>query len=186
MKKVFGFFKWVGIIIVALIVLGVISAIFGGGKSSVDSAKVGEKTTETVKTTSNTPELKASYKVGDIVSVGDYLVTVNSFKNNIATDNQFIVPKDGNQFVQVDITIENKGKDKTNISTLLQMYVKDSEGSKFNQTFIPDQKSLDGELLSGDKVKGQLTYEVPKNVSGMKYYYNAAFLFGKSIVVDLQ
>lgn len=175
------------IIPTVLVILFVIGSSAG---SNNNSTKIGENSTNT-STSTPTPTTKSenlladSYKVGDVVKVGDYIFSVLSFNENVQSTNQFITPKAGNKFVQIELSIENQSKDKTTVSTILQMYMKDKEGAKYTQTFLPDQKSLDGELLAGDKIKGQLSYEVPTTASGFKFYYSAAWLTGKSIVVNL-
>ena len=68
---------------------------------------------------------------------------------------------------------------------MMNFYLKNGEGEKGMQTFMTGDKSVDGELLKGDKIKGTITYEIAKNSTGLKFYYNPSFLFGKSIVVKL-
>jgi len=174
-------FKWIGIIIVIFIGIGIVGAIANGGKSS---EKVGSTSSNSSSSTS-TDILADSYKIGDIVKIRDYIFTLNTFTDNVSSGNQFIAPKTGNKFIKLNLTIENTGKEKQSVSTIIQMYLKDKEGTKYTQTLIPDQKQVDGELLAGDKIKGDLVYEVPKAVTGLKFYYNAAWITGKSIVINI-
>lgn len=133
-------FKWIGIVVVVFIAIGVIGAITNGGKSS---EKVGSTSSSTDSSSSSSIDILAdSYKVGDIVKVGDYIFTLNTFTDNVSSGNQFITPKTGNKFIKLNLTIENKGKEKQSVSTLIQMYLKDGEGTKYTQTFIPDQKQV--------------------------------------------
>jgi len=174
-------------IIPIVIATALLLAVFlvAGAIGSISTSN-SQKTGEIVNSTTSTIELSEAYKIGDIVKVGDYTFTLNNFTDNVASGNQFIAPKAGNRFIKVNLTIENNSKEKTTISSLLQMYLKDGEGTKYQQTFLPSQKQVDGELLAGDKIKGDLVYEVPKTASDFKFYYNASWLTGQSIVIDLE
>lgn len=174
-------FKWIGIAVVAFIVLGVIGSMLGGNKST--DGKI--STTSTSNSSNSTPELASSYKVGDVVKTGDYIFTAISVNGDTPSGNEYIKPKDGSRFVTVELSIENKGTTKTSISTLISMYLKGSDGTKFQQSYTINPKPIDGELLANDIIKGSVTYEVPKTASGLKFYYNPAWITGKSIVIDL-
>ena len=178
----------VGIFAVILIIFAISMA--GSGEkpekvSQNNSVSIPSRPAQSSAQSSKTTELKEKYKVGDVVKIGDYTFSVNSFEDNAASGNEYLKPKEGNKFVKINLTIENNGKEKTAISTMLQMYLKDSEGTRFKQTFLMDQKQIDGELLAGDKIKGDVAYEVPKNSTGLKFYYNAAWLLDESIVIEL-
>lgn len=175
-------FKWIGIVVVGFIVLGVISSMLGGGKTS---EKVGTTNTSNSSGTTGTTQLASSYKVGDIIKVSDYIFTVTAFDLNVPSGNEYTKPKDGNQFVKISATIENKGTSKTTVSSLISMYLKDGEGVKYNQTFLVNGKPFDGELLANDKIKGEIYYEVPATVAGLKFYYNPSFLGNQTVVVNL-
>ena len=173
--------KWIGIVVVAFIVLGVIGSMLGGNKST--DGKI--STTSASNTSNSTPELASSYKVGDVVKTGDYVFTTISVNGDAPSGNEYTKPTAGNRFVTVELSIENKGTTKTTISTVLNMYLKSGDGSKFQQSFLVNNKPIDGELLANDIIKGSVTYEVPKTASGLKFYYNPAWITGKSIVIDL-
>lgn len=167
-------------IIIIPLALIALALVFGGGNKS---AKVGE-TSSSSKTGQAANDLKDMYKVGDIIKVGDFEVIVSSIEKNIPSGNQFIVPKSGNMFVNVNLTIKNNGQNKENVSTLLNMYLKNSEGEKGTTRIFGNDKPIDGELLKGDIIKGSVGYEIAANSNGLKFYYNPSFLFGKSIIVS--
>jgi len=178
----------IGIIAVILIVFAISMA--GSGEkpektSQNSNVSISSSPAQNPAKSSKATELKEKYKVGDVVKIGDYTFSVNSFEDNASGGNDYLKPKEGNKFVKINLTIENNGKEKTTVSTMLQMYLKDSEGTRFRQTFLMGQKPLDGEILAGDKTKGDIAYELPKNSTGLKFYYNAAWLSGESIVVEL-
>jgi Domain of unknown function (DUF4352) len=164
-------------VILVLVVLLIIGSAGGGG-----TKKVGENGSNDTAKSANENK---TYKVGDQVQSGDFVFTVNSVRNDQGS--QFFKPKDGHVYKVANVTIENKSKDRTNISTLLQMYLKDAESTKFTPTVITSDTTgqVDGELLAGEKVKGDVAFEVPSTATGLKFYFTPEWLSGGTIVVDL-
>jgi Domain of unknown function (DUF4352) len=161
-----------------------------GANAKPSDKKIGEAGTPTpnstvAQATSATPPLKASYKVGDIIEVNNFVIKVNSVNQNADSGNPYTKPKEGNKFVTVDITLENKGDTKETISSFISFYIKNGEGEKGTSQFFSSLKPVDGELLAGDKIKGELAFEIAANSKDLKFYYNPSFLFGKSIVVEI-
>jgi hypothetical protein len=71
MKKILSFFKWVAIIFVALIILGVISSIFNGGKNtptSNNNSSGNSATGQTEKSGEIKQSTPAKPKEGDVIS----------------------------------------------------------------------------------------------------------------------
>ena len=177
MKKLL---KWGAIGIVILIVLG---AVAGSGEKG-ESQKVGESKQAEGDQVEQSGATSTSYKVGDQVQSGDYIVSVNAVRKDVGSG--YIKPKVGFVYIIPNVTVQNNSTDKTTVSTLLQMYVKDSEGNKYTPTLAPDATGkVDGELLGVEKINGDVGFEVPTTATGLKFYYNAAWLTGESIVIDL-
>jgi hypothetical protein len=172
------FKKWWFWLIIVVIIIAIAT---GSGQKS---EKVGTSSSSSSQTQQSQITIQDSYAINDIVKVSDFEFSVLSAKNYISS-NQSIKPKEGYKFIKVELYIENKGINKETVSTILNFYLKDSDGQKATQSFMGDDKSIDGELLKGDKIKGTITYEVPINSSGLKLYYNPSFITGKSIVVNL-
>lgn len=130
--------------------------------------------------------LQDSYKVGDTVEVDKHLVTLREFKDDVESENEFIKPDEGNKFIQIEMEIENQSDKKSNVSTILQMTLKDKDGIKYNQKSLGSSSGqLDGDLLAGDKVRGFISYEVPQDFSGGRFIYEPSFLSQDSIVFEL-
>jgi Domain of unknown function (DUF4352) len=178
-KKKTPFYKkwWLWVVVIFLLLI----SLAGRNKSQ----KIGESSNTNNSTTASNIDLKDLYNLNDIIKVSDFEFTVFSAKEYIS-ENQFIKPKDGNKLIKVELMIENKGDKKETVSSMLNFYLKDSDGVKGVQSFIADDKSIDGEFLKGDKIKGTITYEVSKDSKGLKLYYNPSFILGKSIVIDLK
>ncbi len=110
----------------------------------------------------------AVYTAGDIIKVGDHTIVLNSaeFKGNVWKAN---------------FTIENKGADEMNVSSMVSFYARDSEGTKLEQELFDCGASLGGKVLSGDKMKGDICWSGAATDS-IKIYYEAE-LFGSGAVV---
>ncbi len=110
----------------------------------------------------------AVYTVGDIIKVGDHTIVLNSaeFQGNVWKAN---------------FTIENKGADEINVSSMMSFYARDSEGTKLEQKLFDCGASFDGKVLPGDKIKGDICWSGAATDS-IKIYYEAE-LFGSGAVV---
>ena len=174
------------LVVLFLVVLDLI------GSSSGEPKKVGENTPSTINAETPTTQpvaetaavITKTYKVGEQVESKGFVFVVNAIRKDAGTG--FIKPSQGNVYLIPNVTIENKGTERTTISSLLQMYVKDSEGNKYTPTLTQDATGkVDGELLGGEKVKGDVGFEVPTAATGLKLYFQPDWLFGGTIVVDL-
>lgn len=74
-----------------------------------------------------------TYNVGDAISIGDIIITVNEITFPIG--DQFFKPDEGKKFIVIDLTVENKGASAYMLSSLLQMTLKDDTGQKFDTDF---------------------------------------------------
>lgn len=115
-------------------------------------------------------------------------VTVNDVKDVQPTD--VFQPAQGNKFVAVDVVIENTGKDTANISSLIEMTVKDGDGHKFPESITaqsaanPNGGTLDGALATGDKLAGVFGVEVPTSAAGLVFQFTPG-LTGTPVTWDL-
>ena len=107
------------------------------------------------------------YNIGDTVVAGDYAFTVNSVREDKGGD--FLKPDEGNIYYIVDATVENKGDESINVSSLLMFTLIDEEGYTYDITFGPDTKGqLDGEIAPGRKLRGELAFEIPADAKGLE------------------
>jgi len=180
MKKLL---KWGGIGFIILIVVGVI------GSMGSDSKKVGSTTDSTQ--TSNTKEqpTQETYKVGDKVQMSDIILTIN--KVETAQGGQYTKPSEGNQWIDVNMTLENTGSSQQYITTMGQMFVIDGENNQY-QVAVTGKRlenagslEMDGALIAKAKKTDWVGFEVPKTAKGLKLQYNASFYSNKKILIDL-
>lgn len=115
------------------------------------------------------------YSIGDLVSISDLAIQVLNVSYPAGTD--FVQPKEGYQFVSVDVQVENQGTTVQEITSIAQMYLKDGTGQKY--TFHLGAQSVidtglpDDELQSGERVRGQIGFQVPIDVSGLVFVFDA-------------
>lgn len=123
------------------------------------------KVTTAAKTTTAAPEEKIINCVGESLETKNFIVTVEAL-NKVKSDNQFLQPAEGKEFVEVVIIIENKSeKDYTVSSVLMFEAYQDSFSvdESFSAHAANDSSTLDGGLAKGKKLKGSLAYELPKD-----------------------
>lgn len=108
--------------------------------------------------------------VGDRAEASGLALTVNSVtKSPQAGD--FLKADPGYTFVVADVTFENVGLDKISYNPLY-FRVKDSRGFEYSASFTaPDPSFQSGELVKGDKVRGNLAIEVMEDSTGMVLAY---------------
>jgi len=87
----------------------------------------------------------------------------------------------------LDVQIENRGEIVKEITSVVQMYLKDSTGQKYTfhlgSQSILDSGLPDDELQPGERVRGQIGYQIPTNVSGLIFVFDAeVFGFGKAFI----
>jgi hypothetical protein len=169
MKK---FFKWLLIIIGAIIVISIFT---GGKKENKPSQK--EKTSPTP-----TQSEDVTPKVGDVTTLGEREFIVNSVRRSRGFN--YNTPKSGKEYVIVNVTIRNLGKDEVSYNPF-DFKVQDANGAQESSTFASLDDSLSsGTLAPGGKVTGSIPFEVPIGDEA-KLIFQPSFWNNQRIVVDL-
>lgn len=174
---------------VALTVLLLVSLACGSSTSPslvatsappVDSGSQQEQPTQAA------PVVQQNFKVGDVVSIGDNVLVVLGWENVPASD--FSVPEAGKKFVAVELLIVNKSQSAMSVSTLLQMSMKDDTGQKYDVDFMASTTiggSVDGELATGEKVRGKVGFQIAENAQGLQFVFDDSVFGTGKIFVDL-
>jgi len=163
-------------LVIFLIVIGVI-----GSKQS--------STTTTTTTTNNVGSAQSNDqpkdvtpKVGDVTKLGDREFTVNSGRRSQAFD--YNTPKAGKEYVIVNVTIRNLGKDEVSYNPY-DFKVQDANGAQESYTWASLSDSLSsGTLAPGGKVTGSMPFEVPIGDEA-KLIFQPSFWSSQRVVVDL-
>jgi hypothetical protein len=128
---------------------------------------------------------QTTFVVGDIVEIGDLTLIVNEVTS--PPGDEFNKPNADNKFVVVDVTLENKGAEAKNISSMMQMHLKDATGQRYDLDLSASMASggttPDGEIAPGEKMRGQVGFQVPENAQGLVFVFDAdVFGYGKVFV----
>jgi len=162
----------IGIIFVILVVIGMAS---GGSKS--EPTKVGESNSD-----SQVQEQQQEYKVADVVKLGDREFVVNSVRR--AKSLGYSTPKAGKEYVVVNVTIRNLGKDEVSYNPF-DFKAQDANGAQESTTFATLDDSLSsGTLAPNGKVTGSMPFEVPTGTDA-KLIFQPSFWSSQRVVVDL-
>jgi hypothetical protein len=133
------------------------------------------------------PAVQQNYKVGDVVALGDHVLVVLGWEN--IAPNDFSKPDAGKRFVAVELLIVNKSQSAMSVSTMLQMTMKDATGQKYDVDFMASSaiggSSIDGELASGEKVRGKVGFQVAENAQGLQFVFDASIFGTGKVFVDL-
>jgi len=154
-----------------------------GTMGSSGPSKVGENSTAN-KESSQTQ----TFKVGDLVKIGDSILTVNEIE--FSAGSTYIKPTDSNEWLNLNITIENTSNIQQYVTTLGQMFIRDGEGNSYqvavtNKVLENPGFGLDGSIIAKSKRTGWVGFEIKKGVTGLKFQYNASMFGGKIITIDL-
>lgn len=177
-RSFFGKHKILTVIII-LIILGGIGAATGNKN---EPSKVGENKTEN-SSNAKTPATK-TFKVGDVVQLKDYKVTVNSVRKG----NGSIPPQDSNnEYLYVDTSIENISSSEQAVSSIIMFKVQDKDGRSYNMAIPGDQKGqLDGKVAAGRKITGEYVVEVPKDKTGFELVFDSTIIASNGqVIVEL-
>lgn len=109
------------------------------------------------------------FAVGDVVEVKGHTIVLNeiTWKGDV---------------LQANFTIENQGNAEVAVSSMVSFYARQRDGSSLEQNIFDCGSSLDGKVLPGDKLRGDICWSGARAGDGIKVYYKAE-LFGKGAVV---
>ena len=162
--------------VVAIIILVILVAKLSGKKNS------GSVTTPTLTPTQQVQ----TYKLGEKITAGSAIVSVNKIQVSKGTGKS--VPGSGNEWLNVNLTIENTGDDKADIASTGTMTASDSSGNIYQSTTTDKTSTtltIDGTVLGKDKKSGWVGFEVPSGATGLRFEYNGSLFGGGPILVDL-
>jgi flagellar basal body-associated protein FliL len=164
--------------LVVLIIIIVVIAGAGHKGSSTSTSSSGSTTA----TTAN-----KEYKVGDVISLDNHTLTVNSVNKNYQTGNQFEKPQDSNNvFVTVNVTIANIGNDNSLSVNEFGFKLEDEAGVQRVPTFATVTNPLQSvELSKGGTTTGNIAFESKANSKTLKLHYSGGMFGGGEIIVAL-
>ncbi len=193
-KKKRGPLFWIGggclLLIVLSIIVGVI--ITATAAHSVSTSLSNAAATITVaagngNTSATQPASSSSgsdYKVGQTATVGSMSMTLNSVKTTQGGPYDDL--KAGDTYLIVDVTVKNGTGSPKNVSSGVDFKLNDSTGQSYTETVITGETPPDDTALrDGAKLRGQLTYEVPKSMKQFTFTYQPDFLTSDQATWDI-
>lgn len=139
--------------------------------------------TETVRTDEQ-GNTKTEFSFTETAVVNNTKIKINSAKKVLKECSweydgkcqSYTEPKNG-YFLVIDLTIENTGAEETSISSLMSFELKTVDGEKAEQEYTLDaiKSQLDGTIMKGDLLKGQIAYDV-KEADKYYFYYEDSLL----------
>jgi len=110
------------------------------------------------------------YEVGDLIEIKEHTIRLNSIEYQ-------------GSILVANFTVENHGSSDLAVSSMLSFSAKKEDGTLLEQEYFDCGTSgLDGSILPGDKLRGDVCWSGVSPDSGIKVYYEAS-LFGQGAVV---
>ena len=125
------------------------------------------------------------FTVGEQIEISGLVIQILGVTYPSGTD--LVKPKEGYKFISVDVQVENQGESVQEITSIVQMYLKDNTGEKFTfhlgaQSII-DSGLPDDELQPGERIRGQIGFQIPADTVGLIFVFDAEIWgFGKVFI----
>jgi hypothetical protein len=101
---------------------------------------------------------------------GVWTITVNNIKT-VLSSNEFEVPNAGDEFIDINFTAVNTD---TAAHEMNPFYfsLRDDSGTSYDLTPLTVAANPDGTVVSGQKLRGDLTYEIPKSIHSLTLQFD--------------
>lgn len=115
---------------------------------------------------------------------GNIIFTILTLKGVKSVD-QFTVAKPGNVIIICDVLIQNLGPDSVSYNPFY-FKVKDGDGFEYSSNFsAPDPTMRSGDLAAGDKVRGNVAFEIPATAKAVILSYDSSIVGVNLVQVNL-
>ncbi len=157
------------IILIAIVVIGMISAFAGSGSDEPTSTANNSKSSETTEK----EEQKKEFTQNETVTYKGVNYSITNVTKSAGTE--FDIPKEGHEYVIVTIKIENNGSEKISYNPL-DWKMENSNGQEEATIFTTidsDTALSSGDLNAGGVKEGTIAFEEPTGDSRLKLNYYA-------------
>lgn len=126
-----------------------------------------------------TKEIPQSTKTGSEIQLGmphttgTLEIVVNSIRFSNGED--FFKPDEGNEYLLVDVSIQNNGNEAETISSMLMFDLHDANGYSYSISLGAEslgKGGLSGDVMAGRTLRGELGFEVPIGAIGLELMVN--------------
>lgn len=133
----------------------------------------------------NPVEFKDVISVGTPIETDNYTFLVNSFSQSEGS--QYFGPEEGYVYYVLDVSITNKSAESQVISTMLMFEMQDQLGYEYGIAMYTDAKgSVDGDLAAGRTARGEIAFEVPKDLELYHLIYTPEVFDGGQYVIEIK
>jgi len=177
-NKIKGFGCLAGIVIIVIL----IATSSGNSKP----AKVNEPSSSIATSNPSQEEPKTeTFKIGDSVMLDDNTITVKEAKD-CTPKNSFLKPESGMKFISVDVLQENNGEGVVSHNPLY-FSLQDNKDFSYQVSFkgCQDPAFATGELQKGQKTRGFLTFEIPKENSASQLIFKPSLFSTDQVIIQL-
>jgi hypothetical protein len=84
--------------------------------------------------------------------------------------------------LKANFSIENSGSTDLAVSSMISFGARKRDGSSLQQEYFNCGSSLDGSVLPGDRLRGDICWKGANPGDGVKLYYESNFLSSSAIV----
>ena len=127
-----------------------------------------------------------TFKVGDMVALGDYEVTVHGVQDPLPPQNQLVTVPPGDRYVGVDVEVTNTTDESKPFSGLLAFELQDAENRTYDPTFSGHQPAMpDGELAPNSGKRGLAVFQVPEVMSALRLNFDSSVFGTGTATVNL-
>lgn len=112
-----------------------------------------------------------TYVLGETFKMGNLQYKINSVRTLDGEGIEVKLPREGNTFLLVDVTIENLGSIDVEVRSMIGFKLRDQAGKRQTSSIgaiLAVKDTLDGTIRAGEKMTGELGYEVLKGAQTFK------------------
>ncbi len=107
-----------------------------------------------------------SYRVGDVIRVGETEVVVHGFKDQFDAGTQ--KPPAGSHYATVDVEVRNRSAAPQVYSSFAQLAMRNVKGKSFDPVGVPGSgEALSGQAPPGGSRRGMVAFQIPDASQGL-------------------
>ena len=125
------------------------------------------------------------FEIGTIAKISNLHFCVNSV--HWSKGDELSLPKSDHIFLIIDCTINNLDDKPITISSMMMFKLNDEEGySQDHNWFVDTKGQLDGELSPGQKMRGEIAFEVEKNQTSWEFIFKPDLINPGQIIYSIE